>query len=325
MKLKKILLSGVLTCCVSCLGNISYALTMTNQQAEKIADSVYKKANLVWERLIADEAQQGIVGKDALSNINDDNYHINTIKILDKYCYNYRKPRVISHEEFEKQKVDKTVLYRGIKAETHKVLDERTKQLFSGKFADGAENSGIFASVFKEIKDIDGDISTSTEAAAEYYAIEGCQNGRIYSFFYDPHEVNVLHDPYTVKEIYNKKYFDHFSDWDCMKKASAKDLFLSMCLGYYPLETKCLSRILNCDAVETHGWQYQIFNPGILVFDAEYQDIEKIATDDVRFGTSRLILDKSGQSEQLYEVLAGPCLGTKWKYTETGEIEVIED
>ena len=199
---------------------------------------------------------------------------------------------MISHEEFDKQSVEKKVFHRGVNATDTEHLSEYTEQLLSGKFKNGIENSGIFASTVRYEKDKERGISSghkgivsipSEVESAESHAHDTVHLGRIFSFFYDPETTRVVNSENIAKIIneYYKLYaqddvqsrlcslFDE--DGNCLDK---KQAFLLLCYGTCPT-TKLVSLILGAEVCRSE-YECQVFDPGVITFDAYQEDFPVI-------------------------------------------------
>ena len=273
--------------------------SITDEWAKRIARCVYERANKIWELAIEDEAEKinrnELDPEKALTNLRACNFLENTSLILDKYNPYVRKmgiPKVISHEEFDKQSVGKKVFHRGVNATDTEHLSEYTEQLLSGKFKNGIENSGIFASTVRYEKDKERGISSghkgivsipSEVESAESHAHDTVHLGRIFSFFYDPETTRVVNSENIAKIIneYYKLYaqddvqsilcslFDE--DGNCLDK---KQAFLLLCYGTCPT-TKLVSLILGAEVCRSE-YECQVFDPGVITFDAYQEDFPVI-------------------------------------------------
>ena len=258
------------------------------ENAKKIAYLIYRTAFDFFDMTEENENRSAINKSDMLTNMTEENYFEKTQALLNRF-YNtytsYKKPITLTHDDFINQSKDKQLLYRGISSdednmnksneEQQKILNQYVTQLKNGEFFEGHEKSGMFATNIKSTCDIPVNQFTkhgikAFEQSAEFYANKFKGFGKIVSFFYDPSTTTIINrdmvfDAY--KEIYEtlSKEIDNPS----------KKLFLSLfkCCGLPTF--KAMQQLSEVDILKSYDWQYQIFNPGVLVFDEQDDELYK--------------------------------------------------
>lgn len=262
------------------------------ENAKKIAYLIYSIAFDYFDMLEEEEnhllAANLIHESDMFTNMTKENYYQKTEALLNRF-YNtytsYKKPITLTHNDFINQSKDKQLLYRGIssgkdnidksKEEQQKILNQYVAQLKNGEFLEGYEKSGIFATNIKSMRDIPNEQFIkhgikALEQTAEFYANEFKGSGKIVSFFYDPSTTKIINRD-MVFNAYKEIYENLSSEID----NPSKKLFLSLfdCSG---LPTyKAIHQLSRAEILISNDWQYQIFNPGVLVFDEQDDELYK--------------------------------------------------
>lgn len=133
-------------------------------QAIELAKLAHERAQAVWAQYEEDSKK---AGKTAQCKSFDD-----IAAILNKYCpHNSEAPKIVKHKKFEELKVGKKLLYRGIAGTSDSKVDKLSAETKNGKFRDGEENSGVFASTYKKVTDLP--LVYLPQVAAENYAVVG--------------------------------------------------------------------------------------------------------------------------------------------------------
>jgi hypothetical protein len=248
------------------------AVNAYQQRLESQADLMYQNANKVWDAAVA-------ANDPLIRGFNARNFLLDSPEIVRKYCSSSGdgKPKVLPHEEFEKQKEGKQVLYRGI-ADGTKLATDYSQQLKYGEYFNGFENNGIFASIYGKMADLPKTggrwIGVITSEMAEYYT-HG--KGVICRFFFDQSEVNAisLEESDAVIKAYREKYLPSFRtlNEEYLKGLSAKELFLHLCFDFGQ-SREIRSLLLGAKVlISQGGCRYQIFDRTILTVDEQDEDI----------------------------------------------------
>ena len=246
--------------------------SIPDAQAIEFAKLAHERAQAVWDQAEKEAKEKGITL--TCKNCRE----VETI--MGQYCpFNSDVPTIVDHKTFEELKTNKIVLYRGFAAPSEELANQWSLNTKIGIYKQGEEHNGLFCSIYKKQSDCPEGGSPLDMAAESYTDLD--PHKRIISFFYDPEKARIGHGIYQIIEAYEEmcnysKKVDNsrmaLTDHE-LESLTDRDRFLYF-ITFGCSAAKFVSQLLGYDAIETHDWQYQIFNTGILTFDEQDEIIE---------------------------------------------------
>lgn len=263
-------LAAMLT--LTTFSSASKCQSISEAEAMELANLVYERAQEVWEQAEKEAKEKGIT----LTCKNC----LDVETIMDQYClFNSDVPKTVDHATFEELKTNKIVLYRGFAAPSENLANQWSINTKTGVYKQGEEHNGLFCSIYKKQSDCPED-GSPLDMAAESYT-DSDSHKRIISFFCNPEKVRIGHgidriiETYEEMCSYSKKVVNSrmaLTDSE-LESLTDRDRFLYLITFGCPA-TKYFAQLLGYDAIESYDWQYQIFNPGILIFDEQDEIIK---------------------------------------------------